>query len=70
MSISIKSKHEPYPWNKWFSKRKVTLRRGKGKDYQCQVHGMVAQIRSAAKKHEVDVSIKVKETDITIEVRR
>lgn len=70
MATVAKAKHDPYPWAKWFSKRRVTLQRGKGKDYQCQTHGMVAQIRSAAKKHNVEVSIEVRESNITVTVVR
>lgn len=53
-----------YPWNKWFSRRQFRLRRGK--DFRCQVHGMVAQIRKAAKLHRYRPSIQVDKDTITV----
>lgn len=49
--------HVPYNWDKWFSKRKFTIRQGK--DFQCQVHGMASQIRSKACKRGILVSLRI-----------
>ena len=67
MSTVTKQKHEPYPWVSWFRKKKLVLTRGE--DFECQTHGMVAQIRTAVKKHlpkRAKVSIEVVEDEITV----
>lgn len=46
-----------YPWNEWFSKRRVVLRRGV--HFHGLVHGMAATIRQAATRLGVGVSIEV-----------
>lgn len=55
-----------YPWAKWFRRRTFTLR--KGKDFTCQPHSMAQQIRNAAFRHRVTVSIAIdgNEVDTTI----
>lgn len=47
-----------YPWDEWFKKSTFTLK--KGRDYVCQTHGMSVQVRTAAAKRGLYVSI---ETD-------
>ncbi len=66
MSTVSRRKHHPYPWDKWFAGTHFKLQRGKGKDYQCQTHSMVAQIRGAAAKRGVSVSIEVSESTIIV----
>lgn len=61
------AKHAPYPWEEWFSQKEFVLTRGK--DFDCQTHGMVAQIRTAVKKHlpkKAKVSIEVVEEEIKV----
>lgn len=45
-----------YNWDKWFSRNSFTLTRGK--DFECQPHGMAQQIRNAAAPRGLTVSIK------------
>lgn len=69
MATIRKEKHDPYPWSKWFNKGRFTLARGK--QFTCQTHGMVAQIRTAARKHlpkRATVSIEVVEDTIVVTV--
>lgn len=71
MATVKKEKHDPYPWSKWFKRNRFTLNRGKGKDFTCQTHGMVAQIRTAARKYlpkRATVSIEVVEDTIVVTV--
>lgn len=44
-----------YPWERWFRKGRVVLRRGR--DYECATHGMMQQIRNKAPAHGYSVSI-------------
>lgn len=53
-----------YPWDKWFSRARFVLRRGK--DYNCLPHGMVQQIRNAAAARGVAVSVSVDEGTLTV----
>lgn len=46
---------EGYPWELWFKMNEFTLRRGR--DYNCQVHGMAVQIRQRAKDRGLRVSV-------------
>lgn len=69
MATVKKEKHDPYPWSKWFNWGSFTLTRGK--QFKCQTHGMVAQIRTAAKKYlpkKSTVSIEVIEDTIVVTV--
>jgi hypothetical protein len=50
-------KLQRYPWDKWFKARKVSI--VKGKDYKCQTHGMMQQIRNEASKRCIGVSISI-----------
>lgn len=59
-----------YPWDQWFNRlsagRKVQLQ--KNKHYDCQTHGMVAQIRTRASQRNVQLVITVtNDTTITME---
>lgn len=56
-----------YPWEKWFKKRrKFTL--VKGKDFNCQPHGMAQQIRSRCRRQTPPLSanISVENGDLII----
>ena len=59
-------RRKTYPWNKWFEKSKFKL--VQGKDYTCQTHGMIAQIRTAASSRKLYVTIDVDGTEITVTV--
>jgi hypothetical protein len=54
-----------YPWKEWFKRRK-TFRLKRGKHFDCQPHSMVAQIRKAATKYKVSVSVQVLENTIAV----
>jgi hypothetical protein len=47
-----------YPWPKWLTPEKRSLLK-KGRDYDCQPHSMAQQIRNAAAKRDVVVSIHI-----------
>jgi hypothetical protein len=69
MATVPKKKHAPYPWIRWFKKQRFVLERGR--HFECQTHGMVAQIRSAAKKYlprKARISIEVAEDVIAVTV--
>lgn len=59
----VPSPNRRYPWERWFSKRKFTL--VKGRHYECQPHSMAQQVRSAASKYGCRVSIKLEGETIT-----
>lgn len=62
-------KLERHPWKTWFAKSKFVLHQGE--HFDCQTHSMVAQIRSAARKHHVSVSIQVSEgTSIQVTIKK
>lgn len=44
-----------YPWDKWFGKKKFTLKGAR--DYDCMAHCMAVQIRNQARRRKVRVSI-------------
>jgi hypothetical protein len=46
-----------YPWGAWFSKRRLTL--WKGRDYNGRTDTFAQQIRSIAPRHGVSVSIRI-----------
>lgn len=56
-----------YPWKKWFKKRKFTVE--EGADYECMTHSMAQQIRNAAYRHRVHVSLTLHHNSIDVEVR-
>ena len=49
-----------YPWDEWFSRPGV-LRLERYRDYQCQDHGMVQQIRNAARDRGILVHVRTRE---------
>ena len=57
-----------YDWNKWFSRRRFCLRRGK--DYTCQQATMGQQIRNAAVRMGVRVSLVESKDQFTVLVER
>ena len=63
MTITIKKYAARYAWSDWFRRvgRKVTLERGK--DYQHRTYTMAQQIRRAARKHGLRVSITMAEDE-------
>lgn len=65
MSVPIVKNH---PWVKWFSRSAFTLT--KGKEFEGQVHSMISQVRSAAKKQRLKVSIRVIDETINVTVKR
>ena len=56
-----------YPWDRWFRRKRFTL--VKNKDYDCMTHSMAIQVRQAAWKREIQVSVRIpKSTRIEVEV--
>ncbi len=55
-----------YPWEKWFSRTRFTIK--KGKHYDCMTHAMAVQVRSAATRFGVSVSIAVGEDMLKVKV--
>ena len=56
-----------YPWDAWFSRKELILRRGV--DYFCQPYTMMILIRLKAKQRGFRVSVYIREERLTI-VRR
>lgn len=54
-----------HPWDKWFKHKRFVLTRGK--HFSGMVHAMSVQVRHAAWKRDLQVSIKVKENSIVVE---
>lgn len=63
-----KKKLPRYPWDKWFKKNKLVLLRGK--HYECQPHSMGVQVRDAATKRGLQISVEVDEGIITATIDR
>lgn len=63
-----KKKLPRYPWDKWFKKNKLVLVRGK--HYECQPHSMGVQVRDAATKRDLEVSVEIDEGTITATIYR
>jgi hypothetical protein len=53
-----------HPWDRWFIKPRITLKRGR--DFDCQPHSMGVQIRQAAKKRGLHFSVRIDEGNITV----
>ena len=53
-----------HPWNRWFRRRRFQLVRGE--DYRCQPHAMSVQVRNAAAKRNLRVSVQIEEGVLTI----
>lgn len=52
-----------YPWEDWFSRKKITLIRGK--HFFCQPHSMAQQIRNEARLYWVSISIEINDDTVT-----
>jgi hypothetical protein len=59
--------HKPYPFDKWF-KRNRSFNLIRGKDFEVMPHVMAQQIRNAAHKHQISVSIKIDEETLHISI--
>ncbi len=61
-------KFEPgiHPWDRWFKRKSFRLLRGR--DYKCQPHSMMVQIRTQALRRGLKVMVGVDEKLITVEV--
>lgn len=46
-----------YPWEEWFKVKHFVLHFKK--DYKCAAHGMAQQIRNAAKRRDLRVSLRI-----------
>jgi len=55
-----------HPWDRWFKKKQFKLVRYK--HYFCMPHSMGVQIRTAAAKRELAVSVHIREDIIRVEV--
>ncbi len=53
-----------YPWDKWFAKRKFTITRGK--EFTCMPHSMSVQVRTAAAKRGISVSVEIDEDVLSV----
>jgi len=60
-STSTKTASVRYPWQKWFSRSRFRL--VQGYHFGCQLHSMATQIRNAASRLGVSVSVKFNEGD-------
>ena len=63
-----KRKLPRYPWDKWLKEDKLVLHRGT--HYRCQPHSMAVQVRDAATKRGLDVSVEIDEGTITAYIYR
>jgi hypothetical protein len=55
-----------HPWEVWFSKPSVRIKRGK--QFTCQPHSMAVQVRNAAKLRGLRVSVLIQESVLAITV--
>jgi|TARA_R110002110_G_scaffold145775_3_gene335326 hypothetical protein len=54
-----------YPWDRWFARKtKLTLHRGK--DFECQPHGMAQQFRKQAAKRDVTIEIHIDDEKMVV----
>lgn len=61
MAKKKKAKQRRYPWDKWFAKKKFTLKRGR--EFDCMTHCMGVMARRAASVRDVTISIHHKGED-------
>jgi hypothetical protein len=54
-----------YPWDTWLSKKRIRLKRGR--HYQCMTHSMGVQVRNAAIRRGIHVSVFIEEDGLVIE---
>jgi len=64
---TIRRRHGRYPWNEWFKRFPLALRRGE--DFTCQPHGMAQMARNQASARGLAVKVTVGE-DGLIKVTR
>jgi N-dimethylarginine dimethylaminohydrolase len=55
-----------YPWERWFKKERFRISRHR--DFHCMTHSMGIQVRTAAKKYGVQVSVYITEDTLVISV--
>jgi len=67
-NLANKRKLPRYPWDKWFAKNSFRVTRGK--HYHCQPHSMAVQVRTAAGKRSLSVSVSISEDTITTRIYR
>jgi hypothetical protein len=61
--VKKQSKVVRHPWERWFRKKKFTL--VQGKDYQGMTHAMGVQVRNAACRLGLSVTISIAQNKIT-----
>lgn len=54
-----------YPWDRWLSKKKLKLKQEK--DFECAPYVFAQQVRNAAIRHEVAISVHVFDDYIIME---
>lgn len=59
--------HAPYNWDRWFSRKTFTVRRGV--HYDCAVHGMASQIRTRASIRGLRVSLEIVDGVVRVTVK-
>ena len=58
----------PHPFDKWFKQKRTKLVRGK--HFNCMPHSMGIQIRNAAKKRKVKVSIHIQGDILIVSIKK
>lgn len=56
-----------YPWDQWFSRRRIILRRGE--DYSCSQSAICQQVRSAASSRGLRVSVADRGEEVEIVIQ-
>ena len=64
--MTKKAKVVRYPWDRWLSKSRLRLVRGK--HFDCMPHSMGVQIRAAAAQHGAHVSIRIQEDVLLVTI--
>lgn len=59
------SRRKVYPWDKWFARERLRLKRGK--DFECAPYAMAQMIRNNARAREIRVTVSVLEDYVTAE---
>jgi len=63
---SRRKKLRRYPWDKWLGYKQLTL--VKGRHFDCRPYSMGVQVRTAAAKRGIKVSIKIHGSVLTITI--
>lgn len=58
------TKSQRYPWEQWFTRPVILLRRGK--DFTCAPHSMAMQVRQWARHHGLPISLSIHNDVLTI----